>query len=144
MNLNHLTTSGLIIAMCCASFTVHAKDDRVRMQCRAVSSDGVLSMKARFRERVGKRARFKASFEAAPGIGYRPDDVLQVRIDDNLVGWVTLDVKANGDIGGEMKFDTNIDRDEPDTTQGFPANWPGVDAGTIVEVGAMGCSLQHR
>jgi hypothetical protein len=70
-------------------------------------------------------------------------NVLQVNVGGSVVGLLRLRALANGDLGAEMDFDTNIDTDAPDTSVPFPANWPGVAPGTVVTVGTLGCSLQR-
>lgn len=55
---------------------------------------------------------------------------------------VQLAYQLNGDLGGDLDFDTNIDADAPDTTVPFSANWPDANEGTVVMVGTLGCSLQ--
>jgi hypothetical protein len=122
-----------------------AGDDKTRLQCYADTADGIASMKARYETREGRRSRerFQASFETAPGFGLVAGNVLQVNVGGSVVGLLRLAVQANGDLGAEMDFDTNIDTDAPDTSVPFPANWPGVAPGTVVTVGTLGCSLQR-
>lgn len=87
------------------------------------------------------REKFSASVETLAG---EAGDVFQVRVDGELVGTINLAAQPDGNLGGDLDFDNNIDRDEPDTDVPFPANWPGAGAGTDVFVGTLGCTLQAR
>jgi hypothetical protein len=42
----------------------------------------------------------------------------------------------NGDIIGDLEFDTQSDENNP-----FPANFPSVGSSTSVTVGSLGCAL---
>lgn len=110
-------------------------DDRLRLQCDA---DGArdFSMDARYESRRG-RAKFDASFEAAANAGFRAGQTLIVAVGGVNVGSMTLTRDPfNGDIVGDLEFDTQPDENNP-----FPNNFPSVGAGTSVTVGSLGCAL---
>lgn len=107
------------------------------VECRA---DGVtdISMDARFNVRRSGRRTFDASFEAAPGTGYRVGQRLPVTVANVAVGAMTLfRDPANGDIAGDLEFDTNLAERNP-----FPANFPVIRVGTKVTVGPLACRLR--
>jgi hypothetical protein len=143
-NLPARLSVGLALTLVAAA--PQAKDIRTEFECRAHSADGMQSMSTDYEERRGDRLRerFIARFESAPGFGLRPGDILNVNVNGQLVGAMRLHWLENGDIGAELDFDSNVDRDQPDTTVPFPANWPGVSRGSTVMVGVLGCSLQSR
>lgn len=126
------------------SWAAQAGDNRIPLECKADSADELVGMDGKYEERIGRRPRFSASFGAAPSIGHRLEDVLRTMVDGQLVGVMQLLVQVNGDIAGDLDFDTSIDRDDADTSVSFAVNWPGVRAASIVQVGTLGCSLQHR
>jgi hypothetical protein len=136
-------STALILTL--AFTNVSAKDNRIRLKCKANTGDGLSSMSAKHITREGRRRtreKFQASFEATSDFGYAEGDILQVNVAGEIVGTMTLAFQVNGDLGGDLDFDTNVDRDQPDTTVPFPANWPGAEKGSIVMVGTLGCSLQ--
>lgn len=128
----------LAVGLMAASTSAFAGGDR--FECKA-SGAGDTSMDGKFEDKDKGREKFSASFESLNGaIG----DVFQVTVDGEMVGNITLAAQPDGNLGGDLDFDNNIDRDEPDTTVPFPANWPGAGRGTIVMVGTLGCTLQAR
>ena len=142
---NSLKASSLALAMglALASSTAYAGGDRI--ECDADSANGLTSMDARFESETKDgvtREKFSTSFEAAPGGAHAAGHVLEVNVSGAIVGTMTLVAQPNGDLGGDSDFDTNLDRDAADTDTPFPANWPGAEAGTVVLVGTLGCSLQ--
>ena len=112
-----------------------AGDDRTRMRC---DSDGAgdTSMDARYEERRG-RTKFDGSFEAAPGGAFAEGDMLPVVVGGIDVGYITLLTQINGDLGGDIEFDTQADEFNP-----FPSDFPEVFDGTSVIVGPLGCDLE--
>ncbi len=135
--------SSLVLAMSLVMATAggaaQAGGDRV--ECGRDSAAGDSSIDARFEDK-GDREKFSSSFEAVQGGGHMDGDVLQIKIDGETVGNITLAVLAGGDLGGDLNFDTTAGPGDADSP--FPANWPGAGAGTIVSVGTLGCSLQNR
>lgn len=107
-----------------------------RLQCSAAGARD-FSMDARYESRRG-RNKFDASFEAAPGVGFNVGQRLTVSVGGVNVGSMTLlRDPANGDIVGDLEFDTRRDENNP-----FPANFPAVSAGVSVTVGSLGCALR--
>lgn len=134
-----LLAIALAIAVLAIGSTAFAGGDR--LECKAESATEDASMDGKF-ESDGARDKFSASFEAAPDGSFMAGDVLQVTVGAEDVGDITLAVLANGDLGGDLNFDTTAGPADDDSP--FPGNFPGVGAGTIVNVGTLGCSLQNR
>lgn len=111
-----------------------AGDDRIRLTCGSEGA-GDTSMDARYEQRRG-RAKFDASFEAAPWSGFTEGDVLAVLVGGIDVGSMVLVKQLNGDLGGDLEFDTRRDEFNP-----FPEDFPEVTPGTSVTVGPLGCAL---
>jgi len=117
------------------------------LECRADALGEDASMDADFRN-VSNRMRFSTQFEAAPGGSYSAGDVLEVSVDGERVGTITLAELLGGDLGGDLNLDTRTD--DPDAVP-FPVEFQGVRLGSIVrvqptqpEVPALGCSLQPK
>ena len=113
-----------------------AGSDRTRLACGSEGA-GDISMDARYEKRRG-RAKFDASFEAAPRRKFTEGSVLAVRVGGTEVGSIALVTQLNGDLGGDLEFDTRTDEFNP-----FPDNFPKVASGTSVTVGPLGCALQN-
>jgi hypothetical protein len=145
MKTQMITGLAVGLAMMVSAGNALAGDNKFRLQCSADTANGIAGMQARYESREGRRTRerFQVSFETAPGFGLVAGNVLQVNVGGSVVGVMRLSALANGDVGAEMDFDTNIDADAPDTSVPFPANWPGVAPGSVVTVGTLGCSLQR-
>jgi hypothetical protein len=98
-------------------------------------------MDAKFESRRGRR-KFDSSFEAAPGLGFAAGGTLDVVVDGVLVGQMELFQALNGDVEGDLNFDTTAQADDDDLP--FPPDFPSVDVGTSVVVGGtLGCTLQR-
>lgn len=118
-----------------------AGDDRTRLECRGEMALEDAGIQARYEEK-GDRAKFSVELEAAAGGSFQDGDIFQVRVGGELVGTIAL-AQGAVDVVGELNFDTTagpLDADSP-----FPANFPTISAGSIVEVGAqLACDLQSR
>ena len=68
--------------------------------------------------------KFPVLLESAFGLEHEEGDVLQVTVDGKMVGLITLAPNNDGELGGELKFDSKIDDDPASTKVPFPANWP--------------------
>lgn len=123
----------LSFAFLFVSQVVLAGDDRVRLRCDAEGVNDT-SMDARYEEQRGRK-KFDASFEVPQGVGFVAGDVLEVKVGGVKVGEITLAEQPNGDLGGDLEFDTNDDGNP------FPAKFPDVGDGTSVMVGDLGCAL---
>lgn len=134
MNLESIFIAILVGTM--AIQTTNAGDDRLRLRCDA---EGVrdISMDGRYEERRN-RAKFDASFEAAPGGNFSQGDVLPVMVAGIEVGSMELIRTVNGDLEGDLEFDTRRDEGNP-----FPNNFPQTGEGTSVMVGPLGCDLDN-
>jgi len=128
-----LVASAFTGSLVCGS--AFAGGDRVRLECDSEGA-GDISMDARYQERRG-RAKFDGSFEAAPGGGFMDGDVLAVVVGGIDVGSIALATQLNGDLAGDIEFDTQADENNP-----FPGNFPDVGSDTSVTVGLLGCSLE--
>lgn len=135
----------IAVGLMAASTSAVAGGERLRLECKASSTTGDSSMDAKY-EKKGNRMKFSASFESVIGEDLQEDDSFKVTVEGKHVGYITLAVQEeNGDLGGDLDFDSNIDRDDPDdTTVPFPENFPDVKATTVVYVGTLGCSLNDR
>ena len=111
-----------------------AGNDRTRLECDSEGA-GDISMDSRYEKRRG-RAKFDASFEAAPRGNFMEGDLLVVHVGGIDVGSITLVRQLNGDFGGDLEFDTRADDFNP-----FPDNFPAVTSGTSITVGPLGCAL---
>lgn len=108
----------------------------IRLSC---SANGVrdFSMAGKYRLRRGSKS-FGAEFEAAPTVGFRVGQVLNIAVGGVAVGRITLKRDpVNGDVIGGLEYSSN-----PDDRKPFPANFPAVRAGTSVTVGPLGCALR--
>lgn len=113
-----------------------AGGNSTRLRCKAEGVEDT-SMDARYEERRN-RAKFDASFEAFAEGPFSAGDVLQVSVGGIEVGSMTLAADpANGDIIGDLEFDTQADENNP-----FPESFPDVNEGTSVTVGSLGCALE--
>ena len=134
----YLSTAAVVLALgaLVASGTASAGGNRI--ECDADSASGDSSMDGKF-ESEGGREKFSASFEVADDGSFAVGDMLDVTVKGVIVGKITLAVEPNGDLGGDLNFDSTADADDDDSP--FPANWPGAAAGNTVSVGTLGCSL---
>ena len=110
--------------------SLFAGDERVRLECEAQGA-GDISMDARYEKRR-VRKKFDVSFEALPGGRYFPGQVLTVRVATRNVGRMRLSSALNGDIVGDLNFDSAaglVDDDLP-----FPNNFPNVKNRTPVRL----------
>ena len=114
--------------------TAFAGGDRTRLQCGSAGARDT-SMDAKYEQRRG-RVKFDGSFEAAPRGRYADGDLLTVIVGGIEVGSIALTTQLNGDLGGDIEFDTRADELNP-----FPDNFPKVAAGTSVTIGPLGCAL---
>ena len=127
--------------LCLASVTAFAGDDRTRLECTSDLAREDASAKARYEEKRGQ-AKFSVEVEARPGGSFQAGDVLKVLVDGEMIGNLILEQGAT-DVVGDINFDTDLEAG--DTELPFPANFPTVGSGSIVEVGAQfACDLQLR
>ena len=99
-----------------------------------------------------KRAVFDVSFKAPASTGLSARETLEVRVDGYVVGYAQLMPRAGGTLGATISFDSyaNSGYTVNATVMPFPANWPGVlppqstgiNAGSRVMIGSLGCTLQ--
>ena len=124
--------SALLLAV--SQFAVAGGGDRVRLSCDAAGARDI-SIDARYEERRN-RAKFDASFEAAPNAGFTAGEELDVQVGGISVGTMTLVLAPGGDVTGDLEFDTQADEGNP-----FPGNFPEISGGISVTVGGLGCAL---
>ena len=139
--LNKIIFIATAISLIGSSSASFARGDRTRLECTSHLVLEDASARARFEARDG-RAKFNVEVEARPGGSFQAGDVLRVSIDGEIVGNLVLEQGAV-DLITELEFDTDL---EPgDTELPFPANFPPVSAGSVVQVGAQfACDLQDR
>ena len=97
------------------------------------------------------RALFDASFKTPASTSFAARQQLEVRVDGIVVGYAMLTTRNDGRIGASISFDSYVNAGiQTDTTiTPFPSNWPaplppqlaGIDAGSRVMIGSLGCSL---
>ena len=115
-------------------------DNRTRMECDGNAALEDASLSAKYEQR-GNREKFSVELEAQPGGSFSAGDIVQINVDGQTVG--TIELFDLGDIVGELNFDTTAQADDADLP--FPANFPGISAGTMVQAGTqLGCDLQSR
>lgn len=136
----------LVVGLMTTSTSALAGGERDRFECKN-SGDGVTSMDARFEDRDnGDRRKFDVSFDTLPGGVLKPGAEFDVTVAGTIVGSITLAIQPapDNDLAGDLEFDSNVDKDDPnDDTVDFPAGFPAVGAGTVVNVGTLGCTLQE-
>ena len=98
------------------------------------------------------RAVFDVSFKAPASVGLAARQVLEVRVDGYVVGYAELMPRAGDTLGATLSFDSYANTGYSDTATviPFPAGWPGVlppqpggiNPGTRVMIGSLGCTLQ--
>lgn len=111
-----------------------AADARVRRDCRASGAEDI-SMQARYEAR-GARKKFTTEFEAAPGGRFSEGDRVSIRVEGVKVGAVRLETVVGGDVVGDLNFDSRVKNDDNPSgdEQPFPADFPTVGRGSLVEV----------
>lgn len=116
-----------------------------RLECKVESDSADLSMDARFEIKDG-RAKLSTSFEATPFGALTLGDELTVKVAGYDIGTIVLETGANGDLKGDLNFDTTADendKDRPFPPPNLPAGSLG--AGTEVSIGPLsGCILAWR
>jgi len=112
-----------------------AKDaTRLRARLLAVPLAGDVSGQAEFRIDDQGRRRFSTEIE-----GFRPGEIFDVMAAGVIVGTIVVDGTGQGD----LNFDTNFEAgDDPATL--FPANFPALDGGELVQVGPLSGTLQPK
>jgi len=109
-----------------------------RLECKSFGP-GDTSMDSRYEERRS-REKLSVSFEAAPGSLFQAGNVLEVRVNDTLVGSMILDQPGGvGDIVGDLDFDSG--EDDPNA-EDLPFPSIVVGDGDVVMVGDLGCGLE--
>jgi hypothetical protein len=123
-----LAAAAFIILPTFAGDAAAKDEDRVRLRCKAKGSADI-SMQARYEAR-GTRRKFRVEFEAAPGTGFSPAQILTFTVAGLLVGSAPLIPVVTGDVEVELEFDSKSSGDLP-----FPPNFPtSVVSGVKVEV----------
>ena len=129
--------------------TSPAAAGEVRLGCDATDNNDA-SVVVRYIH-TPTRALFDASFKAPASTSFAARQQLEVRVDGVVVGYVLLATRNDGRFGASISFDSyanaGIQTDTPTTP--FPASWPaplppqlaGIDAGSRVMIGSLGCSL---
>ena len=128
-----MISRGMIGALAIALLSVVAiapaeARDPNKVRCTARDMDGS-SLAARYER---ERREFRADFRAGNRADLQPGDVLNVRVNDQVVGQIVLDRSGSG----TLEFD---EQDKP-----FPANFPPFPPGTVTTVGTISCVGQRR
>jgi len=133
-------TTLLALSLSQATFAKGGDDNRTRMECDGSASTEDASISAKYEQR-GNREKFSVQLEALPGGSFSPGDIVQIKVNGQTVG--TAELVDLGDIVGELDFDSTAQTDDTDLP--FPANFPGISAGAMVQAGTqLGCDLQSR
>ena len=116
-----------------------------KFRCKAKGAD--VEMQARFesRDAVGPSARrkFRVELEGGPQLGLVEGDLVFILVDGVNVGTLPLEAFQDGDVAGEVRFESRVKADR----NTFPATFPAtVGAGTEVnlargETTVLGCTL---
>jgi hypothetical protein len=133
-----------LIAVSSAATPGFAKNTDLKFRCKAKGTNQT-AVHARYEERArskGLRQKFSAEFEAKPGAGFTNNQEITIAVDDIVVGTVALSPAPSGELSGELQFDSKAQGGHTP----FPANFPDVAAGSMVEArnGAttiLGCEL---
>lgn len=115
-------------------FRCKAKGDGVEMQARYEVRDGLGS---------SARRKFRAELEADADLGLADGEQLWLLVDGVNVGALTLEAYDDGEVAGEVRFESRV-KNEKNT---FPTTFPAaVGAGSEVslvrgETTVLGCTL---
>jgi hypothetical protein len=126
-------------AVLLAAMPAAAKDRRTVLACANVGAVDI-SMQARSVVRVkgtAVRHQFKVEFEAAPRIpGFAAGQVLSFTVAGVPVGTRALKTAPDGDLVAELELDSR-----KRGANAFPAGFPALAAGALVEVGRGGTAV---
>ncbi|MCQ1059165.1 hypothetical protein ACQKPX_12645 [Photobacterium sp. DNB23_23_1] len=137
-----LTVVGIVSLIAFSGSSIAKDEDRKRIECEKRGAYDT-SMDARFEAR-DDRKKFDVSFEAAPGGKFYYGQVLNVYVDYERVGSMTLRYEGY-DLEGDLEFDSHVDSQYDDSVP-FPKNFPSVGYGTHVTIGSyedgyLSCTL---
>jgi hypothetical protein len=124
----------------------NAKAEKLHLRCKAETETS--QMDARYEERTNPRktrTRFRTHFEGVAENGLVVGAQMTVLVDSVAVGTITLKEEVPGEVEGQLRFDSKA-RIGKRNVQPFPAGFPLVNEGSMVEVtfnGAtvLGCEL---
>ena len=101
----------------------------------ASAGAGDISGKVKFENRLQEgRRKFSAQVE-----GFSADALFDVMISGIVVGTVQIGATGNG----EINFDDNFEPGDDPATQ-FPANFPALDGGELIQIGPLSGTLQAK
>ena len=123
-----------------------AKAEKIRFRCKAETA--TLQVDARYKEITTKkntREQFRAHLEGT-GTGLVEGAVVSVLVDTVLVGTITLVEDVPGEVEGQLRFDTKSKGKLGKKSLPFPATFPVLAEGSLVEfqLGVdplLGCEL---
>ncbi len=107
---------------------------RFRARLGAAPSAGDISGQADFKQ-SGSRRQFSVQVE-----GLTPGDAYDVMVGGQAVGTLTINALGVGDLNYDDNFEPGVD----DPATQFPANFPTIHAGTLVQVGELSGTFQRK
>jgi hypothetical protein len=123
----YMITGALALSAMAVSATASLAD--VRLECDATGA-GNMHFHARYEERVRStvtRKKFDAQFEVLAGNGITTGQRITFLVNNVVVGSELLKVLTGRELIAELDLDAPRDGGKP-----FPANWPGIHAGSTV------------
>jgi hypothetical protein len=123
-----------------------AKAEKIRFRCMAETP--TLQVDARYQDITTKknaREQFRAHLEGS-GTGLVPGAVVSVLVDSVLVGTIALVEDVPGEAEGQLRFDSKSKGKLGKTSLPFPATFPVLAQGSLVDfqlggVSLLGCAL---
>ncbi len=136
LHLRRLVMVFTLVAFVGSSVAAFAGGTELRLRGRLMSpaTIGDVSGKAEYRLKDGRR-QFSIEIQ-----GFQPGDVFDAMIAGAVIGTIVVDDFGIGDLNYDDNFEPGVD--DPATL--FPANFPALDGGELVQVGPLSGTLQRR
>ncbi len=108
-------------------------ETRLRGRLMAPVDAGDVSGQAKFRDRDGRR-QFSAEIE-----GFVDGDIFDVMVSGVVVGKIVIEPDGIGDLNYDDNFEPGVD----DPATQFPANFPAIDGGELVQIDQLTGTLKN-